>query len=603
MNYSILFNHIYFKTFKLLCKEVTYSQVESLNTRFKFEKTLTVKSDNFQDLRGERIYFETNNGIYSLSEFVPALSYVWNKDGITYTFKVLDNVEANLTTIEDFTTLSNCSYRNDYLKIDNTSIDYLQLDYSKTLEKDVITYNVSYNTLSKQLLTPYKEYKIECPVGSFTGFLQESFKDTYYTYTFTGQLNSVYERSQITTYYRWIEDGFTCNGFNKYKRLKEQSSTDNITWQDTSKYKQGSLIQLNSSDCGYEFMPIYEWMADNHTICKDGNLYNTYAEWVDTTGEGFIKTNRYKVRNIIEADSTSCGVEWKEVADKYYCYTYYAPTIISFNNDVWAIPFVGSYLDVDWGDGTTEHYTVSPAKHNYTVKGDYTVSFSGDILEWTIRFQECKILQFGTDGVPTGDGSGITSFGKSLGCFNNISYFPSLTLTSLKEVDTAFLQDAKNLVNMDYAFKGSKLTKPVTIPSSVLSVKGIYADSSLTNADNAFINSNILYADNAFPKLSSLKQAFYGSKVETVGTIFIEDDANLQNCFANSNIQSVDFQCSGEPTVDLSSAFFLCKHLQSIPTINGEYPWKYSTITSYTGCFKGINTDVPDYNLIPDSWK
>nr|DAH91194.1 MAG TPA: hypothetical protein [Bacteriophage sp.] len=55
--------------------------------------------------------------------------------------------------------------------------------------------------------------------------------------------------------------------------------------------------------------------------------------------------------------------------------------------------------------------------------------------------------------------------------------------------------------------------------------------------------------------------------------------------------------------MDLGSAFFLCKHLKSIPTINGEYPWKYNTITSYTGCFKGINTDVPDYELIPESWK
>ena len=603
--YSILFNWIYYKkddkTFKLPCKEVTYSQIESLNTRFKFEKTLTAKSDNFQDLRGCSIWFETNNGIYSLSEFIPSLSYVWNKDGITYTFKVLDNVEADLTSITDFTTLSNCNYRNDFLNIDNQPINYIQLDYSKSLENNTITYNVSYNTLSKLNLTPYKEYNIECPIGSFTGFMQESFKNTYYTYTFTGQTNSSFNRSQTTIEYRWTEDGFTCNGFNKYKRLKEQYF--DTTWKDTGKYKQGSLIQVNSEDCGYVFAPIYEWKEDNHTICRDGNLYNTYAEWVDTTGEGFRKTNRYKIRNLIESDSASCGVEWKEVPNKYYCFTYYAPTIIEFTNNTWAIPFIGSYLDVDWGDSTTEHCTVSPAKHTYNKTDTYRVSFKGDILEWTLRFQECKILQFGTDGVPTGDGSGVTYFGKSLGCFNNVSYFPKLTLTNLQEVDSHFLSDAKNLTNMDYAFKGSKLIKPIIIPKTVLSVKGIYQNSTLKDASSAFINSNIIDATNAFPKLSSLNSAFYNSKVETVGTVEIDNDADLRNSFSNSNIEMVEFICSGAPSCNMESAFFLCKHLKSIPTINGEYPWTYSTITNYTGCFKGINTDVPDYNLIPETWK
>ena len=103
--------------------------------------------------------------------------------------------------------------------------------------------------------------------------------------------------------------------------------------------------------------------------------------------------------------------------------------------------------------------------------------------------------------------------------------------------------------------------------------------------------------------MSSLNSAFYNSKVEKVGTIEIDNDADLRNSFSNSNIETVEFICSGTPTVNLGSAFFLCKHLKSIPTINGEYPWTYSTITNYTGCFKGINTDVPDYNLIPESWK
>ena len=54
--------------------------------------------------------------------------------------------------------------------------------------------------------------------------------------------------------YQWVvvSGTYVCNNGNKYQEEKEQRSSDNgATWQDTGRTRQGSLIEVNSTDCGY----------------------------------------------------------------------------------------------------------------------------------------------------------------------------------------------------------------------------------------------------------------------------------------------------------------------------------------------------------------
>lgn len=52
--------------------------------------------------------------------------------------------------------------------------------------------------------------------------------------------------------YRWVDDGFTCKGFDKWQQMKQQESTDSgATWHDTGVVSATSLIEQDSEDCGY----------------------------------------------------------------------------------------------------------------------------------------------------------------------------------------------------------------------------------------------------------------------------------------------------------------------------------------------------------------
>ena len=54
--------------------------------------------------------------------------------------------------------------------------------------------------------------------------------------------------------YQWVtvSGEYLCNEYDKYAKEKEQSSSDRgVSWTDTGRTRQGSLIEANSSDCGY----------------------------------------------------------------------------------------------------------------------------------------------------------------------------------------------------------------------------------------------------------------------------------------------------------------------------------------------------------------
>ena len=57
------------------------------------------------------------------------------------------------------------------------------------------------------------------------------------------------------TQYRWVtvSGEYVCVGHNKYEKLKKQESIDGVNWTDVTplETKAGSLIEANSTDCGY----------------------------------------------------------------------------------------------------------------------------------------------------------------------------------------------------------------------------------------------------------------------------------------------------------------------------------------------------------------
>lgn len=147
-------------------------------------------------------------------------------------------------------------------------------------------------------------------------------KTTFNTYitNLQQQINSLIEAisgccgSTGETEYRWITmtgaSDYTCSGTTKMTKEKQQSSTDGINWTDTGQYRTGSsVIQYNSTDCGYEGCVVLSAYTSNGNIItpntheqiegsitpkttKQGNMYNnreiitsiTVSDCVNTIG-------------------------------------------------------------------------------------------------------------------------------------------------------------------------------------------------------------------------------------------------------------------------------------------------------------------------------
>lgn len=121
------------------------------------------------------------------------------------------------------------------------------------------------------------------------------------------------------TTYRWITmtgaNDYVCSGTTKYTKEKKQQSTDGgMTWTDVSpaQYQRGStILEVNSSDCGYEPTIEYRWVTNSGGyVCSGTTKYNQEKKQYRVDGGAWIDTDPLETRRgstIIETQSTDCG--------------------------------------------------------------------------------------------------------------------------------------------------------------------------------------------------------------------------------------------------------------------------------------------------------
>ena len=109
------------------------------------------------------------------------------------------------------------------------------------------------------------------------------------------------------------ENDYTCSGTTKMTKEKEQQSTDGgNTWTDTGNYRSGStVLEENSVDCGY-IEPQYRWKAapQSDYMCSGTSKY--YKVYYEVSYDGgttwqHVQPEQTKRGSLIEADSTDCG--------------------------------------------------------------------------------------------------------------------------------------------------------------------------------------------------------------------------------------------------------------------------------------------------------
>lgn len=109
------------------------------------------------------------------------------------------------------------------------------------------------------------------------------------------------------TYEKWTEDGYMCDAYSKYKRLRRYISEDNTQWVETNTYKRGDLIEDKSFDCGYIPTEVYyEWRTID-TMCDGYNKFNRERKYISDNGNRWYATNIYRQGSLIESNSSDCG--------------------------------------------------------------------------------------------------------------------------------------------------------------------------------------------------------------------------------------------------------------------------------------------------------
>ena len=120
-----------------------------------------------------------------------------------------------------------------------------------------------------------------------------------------------------TSITRWItvSGKYVCVGTSKYTKEKEQSSTDGTNWTDTGNTRAGSLIETSSTDCAS-----IRWVTvQDEYSCVGYNKYNKEKEQQSMDG-GTTWTDTGNTRagsTLIEADSTDCGYDPHDYSTKY----------------------------------------------------------------------------------------------------------------------------------------------------------------------------------------------------------------------------------------------------------------------------------------------
>lgn len=122
-------------------------------------------------------------------------------------------------------------------------------------------------------------------------------------------------------YYEWREDGWDCNGYDKYQRYRKYISENGNNWYATNIYKLGdSPIEVNSADCGYvpRIHYEYQWVESDVTRCVGTTKYYQYKKqrriegsqdpWEDVIPTVYsVDADGTMQPRVAEQDSPDCG--------------------------------------------------------------------------------------------------------------------------------------------------------------------------------------------------------------------------------------------------------------------------------------------------------
>lgn len=116
------------------------------------------------------------------------------------------------------------------------------------------------------------------------------------------------------TYQKTELEGYECNGYDKYQKLRLYVSNDYINWIPTNIYYRGEIIQYNSTDCGYISKLEYRWTLTDLTQCGgDGIIQPTQQIRLKVVDNDFVCIAGDKYELLKQQYSNDGGTTWSDV--------------------------------------------------------------------------------------------------------------------------------------------------------------------------------------------------------------------------------------------------------------------------------------------------
>ena len=429
------------------------------------------------------------------------------------------------------------------------------------------------------------------------------------------------------TLYRWItltgSNDYICSGTTKYSKEQKQQSTDNgATWTNVSpaEYRTGSVIETQSSDCGYQPTIEYQWVTvSGGYVCSGTTKYSQEKKQYRVDGGSWIDTDPLQTRQgstIIETDSTDCGY----IAPQYRWYQASASDYLCSGTS----KYYKEYYQISTDGGNTwNNVTPTQTRQGALIESQstdcgyiapqyrwYTAPNSDYICSGTTKYEK-QYYQVSYDGgttwenvTPTQTRTGNIIETESTDC----GYVEGTKLLGLKNNNRLYAYDCGTSSAITSAETYSSATRPysvdkIRIGSCVTNISGksfsdcyvlstVSGDTSniTTIGNSAFLRCHALSAL-SFPNVTSIDMtAFVECSALTSVTlsklVTVNDDA-FRDCdlrtldlpriayihglafYHNSNLASVTI---GEHLTDLyGSAFKYCTALTSV-TINTTTP-------------------------------
>ena len=367
-----------------------------------------------------------------------------------------------------------------------------------------------------------------------------------------------YEPSYI---YQWVivQNEYVCQGTDKYQKEKEQRSSDGgTTWEDTGNVRAGQLIERQSYDCGYIS---YRWITDPTTYeCVNYDKYEVEKEQQSTDGTNWTDTGRTRTGSLIEHDSTDCG------------YVPPVPTNIKarltyLNGDTYDVPLNGNnrLTRTEISRGITS--TSDP--HYYDKIVSAVITENVELLGYT--FQQTTIMEQGP--------------------FNYCSNLASVTIpSSVTSIGDLTFYECDSLTS-------------VTIPNSVTSI-GNEAFKWSNNIEQIIIPDSVeLIGKEVFEGCNGLTSVVIGSSVTSIGEESFKDCTSLTSVVIPNSVTSLGKsafnQCTGLTSITIGNGvtsigqhtFSGCNSLATVTIGNSVTSIDYR---AFYGCASLTSITIPD---------